>query len=341
MKIMLKDSQGEVIFENLAQHCSDCESKCNTDARVMKCCVFPDEERRIGKVSNDKGVFFLCGNRSIAKTSNLFKEKLHILVNTTPTIQEVYKQVQAKGQERYEIIVHNLRSLNGQSIQEQYNLIPQDLLVKNYQNQIEFVTKEIAQNAQKAAFVFLRLIKNNMDIKTEFAAYEKLSVENPVLSKNRHEIRKVILNVYHAFSLEFHTKKIFLTVEDSEKKLVFDYDTIRIALYHIFGNASKYMKPNSKLMVSFCENKDSFSMIFEMDSIHIMKDEVEKIFEDNYSGQKVVDKKKEGKGLGMGLVRKALALNEASITVEAGEEIEKKNKIEYSRNKFIISFKTK
>jgi len=68
--------------------------------------------------------------------------------------------------------------------------------------------------------------------------------------------------------------------------------------------------------------------------------ELIKIFEDNYSGIKVKEKNSQGNGLGMGLIRKALELNKASIEIIAGKIIEKKNNFEYSKNEFIITFKS-
>ena len=75
-----------------------------------------------------------------------------------------------------------------------------------------------------------------------------------------------------------------------------------------------------------------------MTSVHIGKDELEDIFKDNYSGKKIRENLK-GSGLGMGIIKKALELNDANIEVFAGDEIEKINKDEYSKNQFIIKFK--
>jgi len=262
-----------------------------------------------------------------------------ILINTTPAIKNLYEEVRIKGLERYEKIVHNLRTLNAQSIQEQYSFLSQDQLTDNYQNLLEFVTKAINDNPEKAAIAFIRLAKNNANIKTEFAAHEKLSVVNPILSKNRHSVRKVILNVYHSFYLDFKEKNVTVFIFNSEKKVVFDYETIRLALYHLLSNISKYIKRNSNLQIGIKDSEGEFSIFFDMESIHIEKDEVQKIFEDNYSGIKVRAANKQGKGLGMGLIKKALTLNDATIEVIPGDGINTKNKVDYSNNKFIISFK--
>jgi light-regulated signal transduction histidine kinase (bacteriophytochrome) len=341
MRILIRDIEKNIVFENLDSQCYSCEQKCTTEGHLCKCPASPEKELRQGKLTSQNGSFFLCDEKTFAKTTNLFKEKLGILVNTTPAIKKLYGEVQSKGQERYEKIVHNLKTLNAQSIQEQYSFISQEQLADNYQNQLALVVDEIKKNPEKAAIAFIRLTKNNANIKTEFAAHEKLSVENPVLSKSKHSIRKVILNVYHSFDLDFKDKDITVLIPDFEKKLIFDYETMRLALYHLFGNASKYIKRNTTLKIDGNEIEQRFLVTFDMDSIHIEQDEIDKIFEDGYSGVKVkATTNRKGTGLGMGLIKKALHLNDATIKVVAGNNIEAKKKVDYSNNKFIISFKT-
>lgn len=343
MKILLRDSNNIVFFDNLDPQCFSCEEQCNSDGTIFKCPIYTGDEFRQGKKINSSGAFFLCCQRLEAKTTKLFKEKLEILIYSMPTLkkvkEDIFHKTKRTEQEKYEKIVHNLRTINAQSIQEQFSLIRQDLLADNYSDQVQFVTDEIKKNPEKAAIVFLRLAKNNAGIKTEFVTHEKLSVENPTLSISNHDIKKVILNVYHAFSLELKSKKVTMDIFQIKKKILFDYDTIRLAFYHLFHNAAKYIKPNSIFKIDFLEIDGVPTVIFKMDSIHIMDNELNRIFDDNYSGVKVKEINSQGGGLGMGLIKKALELNNATIEIIAGKNIEKKNKFEYSKNEFIMMFK--
>ena len=317
MNILYRNSQNDVVFSNLTEQCCKCEESCSSEGSIFKCPVYTNEEIRQGKKKNKIGTLFLCLKKETEKISNSTKQF---------------------EQEKYEKIVHNLRTINAQSIQEQFSLVPQDLLAENYFDQVEYITKIIKDNPEKAATVFLRLAKNNASIKTEFATHEKLSIDNPVLTISIHDIRKVILNVYHAFSLELKNKKVDLDIFLTKKKLNFDYDTVRLAIYHMFHNSNKYIKPKSTLKIDLINESDFTAIIFQMSSIHVMQDEVDKIFEDNYSGVKVKEKNYQGNGLGMGLIKKALALNNATIEVIPGTVVEKINKIEYAENKFIFKF---
>ncbi len=342
MKILFRDSKNDVAFNNLAEQCLKCEVTCTSDGTVFKCPVYTNEEIRQGKKQNKSGELFLCATKETAKTTKLFKEKLELFLWAFPDIAKLKDKIsigtKQLEQEKYEKIVHNLRTINAQSIQEQFSLVPQDLLAENYTDQVDYITNIIKSNPEKAAAVFLRLAKNNASVKTEFATHEKLSIENPILTISTHDIRKVILNVFHAFSLEFKNKKVELEIFQTKKKLNFDYDTVRLAIYHMFHNSNKYIKPKSRLKIEISDDSNITSIIFKMDSIQVMPDEVEKIFEDSYSGVKVKEKNFQGNGLGMGLIRKAMALNNATIEINPGTIVEKINKIEYAHNEFIFRF---
>lgn len=342
MNILYRNSHNEVIFSNLNEICMKCEEACTSEGSIIRCPIFTNDEIRQGKKQNNTGKLFLCANKKTAKTTKLFKEKLELFLWAFPDIamlkEKISNETKQFEKEKYEKIVHNLRTINAQSIQEQFSLVPQDLLAENYLDQIDYITSIIKDNPEKAAAVFLRLAKNNASIRTEFATHEKLYVDNPVLTISTHDIRKVILNVYHAFSLEFKNKKIDLDIFQTKKKLNFDYDTVRLAIYHMFNNSSKYIKPKSILKIELIEDSYYTSIIFKMISIQIMPDEVNKIFEDNFSGVKVKEKNYQGNGLGMGLIRNALALNNATIEVNPKNFVEKINKIEYAHNEFIFRF---
>lgn len=343
MKILVRDAKNDIIFKSLDNACLKCEKECDNNGSIFQCPENNTDEMRQGKRVSGNGSFFLCCDKSVAKTTKLFKEKLEMLIYSVPTIKDIKEKVYIKTkqfeQDKYQRIVHNLKTLNAQSIQEQFSLISQELLAENYNDQFQFVKKEITRNPEKAAEVFLRMAMNNASIKTEFVTHDKLSIENPVLSINSHNIRSVILNVYHAFVLELKTKNVRMVIFSTKKHLQFDYDTVRVAFYHLLHNATKYIKPNSILLIECNENLDTFHVSLKMESIHIEESELTKIFDDNYSGKRVVEKNKQGAGIGMGLIRKALELNNATIEVNAGKEFEKKNKVDYSKNEFTIAFK--
>lgn len=120
--------------------------------------------------------------------------------------------------------------------------------------------------------------------------------------------------------------------------IYFDFDTIRVALYHMFSNAIKYMKPYTILDVSFMVDEINVDVNFKMSSFYIQPSERSSIFNDHYSGVEAVANKLNGNGLGLGYIKKALGLNNGEFIIHAGDKIETRNKIKYSENIFVFRF---
>ena len=283
------------------EQCRICLEKYKSD-NTSVVCSSNNDERRIGIKANKNNKIFLCSSKSATKTSKLFKEKIEILSYCIPSIIKVKENAISEAtkieQEKYSRIVHNLKTLNAQSIQSQFKFVPQRVFADNYNNLYEFLNKEIKNRPDDATIALLRLSKNNAHMKTEFSTHEKLSVENPNLLIHEHNLRSVILNVYHSFDLEFKENKVAFVISDSEYFVSFDYDTIRVALYHLFSNTIKYICNSSKLQVKIYKKENLIYVDFEMKSLHIGKDEELKIFEDHYSGRSTKVKQKNGSGLG-------------------------------------------
>ena len=94
------------------------------------------------------------------------------------------------------------------------------------------------------------------------------------------------------------------------------------------------MKNCSVLNVGISEDDMCVYLDFIMESLHIYPDEVESIFEDHYSGRIAAANNIAGKGLGMGIIRKAVKLNGGSFEVIPGISYKKSNGKLYSTNRF-------
>ena len=283
-------------------------------------------------------ILFLCSSKSITKTSKLFDGKIAMLMYSIPSIIQVQEIAKHNERQKYERVVHNLKTLNAQSIQTQYKLIPQQVISDNYDRIYDYVLDEVTNNPKAATLTILRLAKNNAHMKTEFTTHEKLSMDSPILSFQEHNIRSVILNVYHSFEIDFNDNNCSFKISDNNAKVRIDYDTIRVALYHMFSNAVKYMHESTKLYVEIDNDVDRTIVSFKMCSLSINEEEIEKIFEDGYSGINTKNKNKNGKGLGMGLIKKSLFLNKAYLKIIRGTKNTKYKGEYYSDNIFKIIF---
>ena len=250
----------------------------------------------------------------------------------------MYNEIYSSIKKHYDSVVHNIKSLNTQNSQLIFNYAP--MLFANSNQDILRIIRDAINNAEasKTAVLIFQLMKNSEHISNEFIAHDNLLITNPKLEKMKHPLSKLILNVYQTFDLDFRQNNIKLKLMPFDKKILIDYNTFRLALYHIFMNATKYVKSNTSINIDFIETVEKFSIVFSMTSLEINKDEELKIFDDGYSGKQTILLKKNGSGLGMGIIRKALTLNSGKIVVKPGEIREKPKKISYTNNKFIIEF---
>jgi light-regulated signal transduction histidine kinase (bacteriophytochrome) len=335
MKFFVYNNQGVLQFSNGNSVCLECQNQHKGENYCKLICPDDNLERRFGSKETNDCVLYLCSNQSVTKTTKLFKEKLEILAYTVPSMmhfkEEIEKTVEQNELEKYTKIVHNLKTLNAQSLMAQYNFISQDAFSEQYDNVLEYVINEVKNRPKEAAIAILRQAKNNAHMKTEFSSHEKMAMTKPVLMSRYHVVRTVVLNVYHSFDYDFKAKRVNLRIDNSDVKAFFDYETIRLALYHIFANAVKYICDNSILEVHLSESEESIILDFSMKSFYISPDEKDSLFDDHFSGAIVRRKNLNGSGLGMGLIKKALELNRGKVVVIPGE---KRVNSDYSQNTF-------
>jgi K+-sensing histidine kinase KdpD len=342
MKFIITNDDNKVLVSSIEDKCKPCVDNCTAKCNNFICPIY-NEERIFGAEKMKNKQIFLCTTKKATRTTKLFKEKIKILAYSIPSIEAIKEDItiEAKNTEKnkYSKIVHNLRTLNAQSIQSQYKFIPQSSFSDNYTALYEFVQNEIVQRIDEATIAFLRLAKNNAHMKTEFTTHEKLSVELPNLSIQFHKIRSVILNVYHSFNIDFTDKNVRLKINENDMYLEFDYDTIRVALYHLFLNTIKFIQPNTNVNVEIHQEDETICIDFCMKSLHINENEKERIFEDTYSGENAIKSGTNGSGLGMGLIRKALIINKANIEVICSHKKSNHKGFFYSDNIFRMKFK--
>lgn len=334
------DEENRVLFTNSKQECINCIAVNAKSFSRKLVCPNSSEERRLGFAYRQTLTLFLCSNCRVTKTSKLFKEKIEFLSYTLPAMIDFKKEIELvvrnEEREKYSKIVHNLKTLNGQSILNQYKFIPQDSFSENYENLFDIVLTEVKNRPKDATVAILRQSKNNEYMKTEFSTHEKLSVESPSLFTQNHVVRRVVLNVYHSFDMEFKSKHVYLKIDNVDYKARFDYDTIRVAIFHIFSNAIKYIANNSDLCIHI-SNEDNFVIVdFLMKSLYIYEDEIDLIFEDHNSGRLANNLNLNGSGLGMGLIKKALTINGGNIEVIPGTNKSRIAGIDYGNNTFRI-----
>ena len=333
------DKNKNIVRSNLTEECELCFRNCTLKSVSVQCPIY-FEKRRNGITKNNSSETFLCCNKT--KTSKLFKAKLEALSYTFPDLKMTYEdfkgEIKEKEQKRVNRLVHNLTTTNAKIIQEAYDLIPQETLSSKFHDQINEIGALIHQNPSDAALMFLHVVKHSLHMKSEFSIYRKLDRLNPTLEKRKHKIHKILMNVLHAFFIDFSDKDVYVDIGETETTINVDYESVQVAFYHLIENASKYVKPKSKMLISFLESEYNISVHFKMNSLYVEKNEVEKIFNEGYSGIEAKKTLKDGEGIGMWRVKQMLDLNDSQIKINWGQDFEDFRSFRFAMNSFELIF---
>lgn len=333
------EKEGAVIFSNLPEIYRELPEKCEVETQEF---IFGDHKVRHGRIeSEDIVVYGITNKNEIVSRRRYFKEILKAHLTVLPTIRRVKKQESARSSVHVDRLIHNLESLNGNSIQELFDLIGEDELRNTPQED----KKSLIQNRVKERFetihkTVLKLIKNNTAIKMEFSLFQNaLMNKNPQLEKQFHPLRKALMNVVLNFSQDFYEKGVRLNVEEYEGNIFIDYGAFQSAFYQLFDNATKYTSTESDINISFINEGKYTKVIISMVSLQIKPDEVQKIKQEKFCGAQAKKSGLNGEGIGMFAICKALQQIRSQLEVEPrpNEASFNKNGLQYERNVFTVT----
>lgn len=343
MKYNLSSTDGSTILSNLEKPCEACLQRCSSPGIVSNECALYNVARRNGILSGPRGKTFFCDGET--KTTKLFREKLEFIHYALPTLQGLKlackNEAAAEEHLKYKRILHNLKNLNAHTIQELYDLVPQEYISANVKEQFEAIKETISENLDQCARTFIRIAKHHSHMKAEFTIQDKLTGLDPILQVRPHVIRKVLMNVLHTFFIEFDDQDVQVTVNTNYTSINVDYESIHVAFYHLILNASKYIRQSTTFRIQFDENDRFLKIEFIMESMYIRQDEVTRIFEEGYSGINPQKADLAGEGIGMGRIKSLIELNKGTFAVFPAKRPNYTDRagIEYGSNIFRIEFK--
>lgn len=311
MEYIISNLKNEVISTNIAN--SDLINdiiNCTSYSEIVICRISNKQRRQGVIILNSIKIFLTCYDSNV--TNKIFKHyftPLSILAEVTLQNQEIIKNQESKKTRR---LKHNLINHNSNILQELYKLFSQDEF-KNGANHLQVIQDVIKKDTKKASFTFLKVLKNSNLMKAEFDVYEMLDQEKPYLDVIEHSIHKVVILTLNPFWLDLIENNISINLQSFNERILIDYKTISVALSHIFDNATKYICPNTDFKIQFSNSTDKISIIFDMISLKVDKDEIENIFKENISGQCAIEHDLNGDGIGMYMIRKLVRLNKGEV----------------------------
>lgn len=281
---------------------------------------------RYTKLKNDKyTIFALATKAQYIKSSRLFNTKIQLVLDCMEDAVKFKIDFIKNTQEHTDRLIHNLVTLNAHNMQEVYSIIPQEVLA-NKRNKLwkNSITEYVKDDLPEAALSLVRIAKNSLKMKTEISVYDSFRNNKVRLDKKNHHIHRVLMNLFYVFFPDFTDKEVIVDVAQTKLQSTFDYETVTVALYYILDNIVKYIKPNSNLTVYIekAQFASTITIIFDMVSIKVEKNELEKIFEEGISGSYAIQCGKSGQGIGMSRARELFNMNDMKISFEPVEGTE-------------------
>jgi len=285
-------------------------------AETVLCDIKHTHRRQIRIKDLDFDIILICYNQNI--TNKIFKHYVDAVKLLMPLILKTNREVTDIELKKTRRLKHNIISYTTKIQQELFKLIPQETVAKGARNQLSLIENIISKHIQNAAYAYLKILKNVNFLRAEFAAYEMLNNEkgNYIIDVQNHAIFKVIHLSLSSFWLDFIEKDILVTIEPCSKNLHFDYNSVSVSFSHIFDNAVKYACPETNITISLREESNKFIVNISMISMKIYPEEVQKIFNDGYSGILADKLQLNGSGIGMNIIQKLLKINAIDISLK-------------------------
>ena len=280
----------------------------------MTICKPTGRKRRRGVMDARGGKLYCCSDEA-TKSARLFREKQRTLLEMVPLILSARRQGGEKARADVGRLVHNLVTLNAQTIQSIYSVVPQGEFSKKDRSALIQAVARRLEDSEKAAVLVISLLKNANLEKSEFAVYRKLREDEPV-GIRRFPVHRVFMLVLSTYWDAFKDKDVFVRLGSCTESVWVDYDTTAASLGLLLDNAVKYVLPSSIIEATFVRADDSVKLNIDMISLRIRSDEVKRLCEEGFSGEEARNIGREGEGRGLYLVEQLLGLSGAELCVE-------------------------
>jgi len=340
MKYLITNKLGQIIVSN--SDVQEIETEiihCNSDCeRIL--CKYTNEFRRQGVHKTESYNYYLYSYDK-KLTNRIFKFYLDAFSILAIHLEKDLIVQKSKESQKTRRLKHNLITHSSNILLELYKLFPQDYF-RNGNNHLDNIKNIIEKDISKAAYTYLKILKNSNLMKAEFDVYEMLENENPYMDFSKHPIHKVLLLTLNPFWLDLVERNIVIDIDQYHGTVTIDYKSVSVILSHIFDNMSKYIMPHSTLHILFKEEDEKVQIQMEMTSLKVEPTELKNIFTENYSGHWAKKLDLGGDGIGMYVIQKLTRLNNGNVYFEIN--VDNKDTIflnskPYENNRIIIELK--
>lgn len=136
------------------------------------------------------------------------------------------------------------------------------------------------------------------------------------LHKSRNNLAVILDEATHAFENELSCKNLELKFDLPEKQILMDFDKSKIyqVLTNLIGNACKFSRPNTKIVVSVSLEKNLVKFQIKDEGVGIAKENLENVFKEKWT---TATSHQEGHGLGLFICKNIIEAHGGQIGVHS------------------------
>lgn len=259
-----------------------------------------------------------------------------------------FKQIQVDNRRYFDSIIrrfaHNLVKFQTRFKGNFDRLISDNARSRPFDELSEEVKRRIESNTMLAAQDVCEMSHRAVDLDAQIETLRIISGyadSDLPESKIKVNLQKTIFRLVNPFIKELNEKNIKIVLDipkvvTGSDKVLISPGHFNAAVWQILDNASKYILEGTDLHIYAFLNTKPQRLEFEMVSVCIEEDELEKVFLEGYKGKHSGNKAVSG--IGLFVVRKALNLMQAKIYIKNEGHIKDSNNFKYCKHRFVIEF---
>lgn len=262
-----------------------------------------------------------------------------------------FKQIELSHRQSFDAIIrrfaHNLINFQKRFKDNFDRLISDKARARPYSEFKEEVRRRIEENTSVAADDVCQMSHRAIDLDAQIETLRVIGgyADNTGASLPTN-IEKALYRLTNPFVDELNRRNIgiVIKIKDAEHwKVNVVPGLFNVAIWQLFDNACKYALNDTVIEITNSHEQKSKKILMSMTSVSIDDDETEIIFLENRQGRNIKKNKdgnisKNGTGIGLFIVRKALGYTNARVSVRNDGFVKENGGYPFSRHTFEIEF---
>ena len=162
------------------------------------------------------------------------------------------------------------------------------------------------------SYRLIRLINNIIDV-------EKAEVDELTLNLKKDNLVSLIEDIVTSVIPYAKRKELNLIFDTEEEEIIMDMDIEKIEriILNLLSNAIKFSNENGNIYIRIMLNNDDVDIVVEDEGIGISKDDIPYIFDKFIQVDNTFNRKNEGSGIGLAIVKSFIDIHNGKIMVES------------------------